>query len=390
MIRNYTRCAIFIFPALIFFMAVNCHAQSSQTRNGSVFTNVVIPGSTTDFSNTDKADRSDNDYAENDDGLVANDEFTDYLQITSFGFTIPDGATIDGITVDIERHNAGDKSVKDNRVRIVKGGVIGATDKSKGANWDTSDPDRYSAHGSSSDLWGDTWTSADINAAGFGMAISAVRVGGGGGTADPRIDHIRIKVSYTTLLPVELTEFTASVTTEKTIQLTWTTASEKNNDYFAVERSTNGTTFKEISRKKGAGNSSAENKYELFDSNPSKGVAYYRLKQTDFDGKYEYSKVVALMYEMKTDGSCVLKVFPNPCSGRCYVSLSECKEHENSEIIVEVVDALGNKLQSKIPNRSSDGSFLYYFDKENHLMPGIYIVRAFSDKEEYRQKVIAK
>lgn len=191
-------------------------------------------------------------------------------------------------------------------------------------------------------------------------------------------------------LPVEFTSFTATLNESKTVKLVWVTATEQNNDFFTVEKSTNGISFLELGKVKGAGNSSSEKNYEFTDDNVTKGVSYYRIKQTDFDGKYDYSEVVAVSYEQKMDGSCILKVYPNPCPGKCYISLTDCKESENAGIIVEIVDALGNKLQQHLPYRSLDGSFNFYLDDSNALAPGIYVVRAFSEKEKYSKKIIAK
>jgi hypothetical protein len=191
-------------------------------------------------------------------------------------------------------------------------------------------------------------------------------------------------------LPVEFTGFTATLTANRSVKLKWTTATEQNNDYFSVEKSTNGLSFSEIGRRKGAGNSSSEKNYEYTDDAPSGGVTYYRIRQTDFDGKYDYSDVVAVSYEKQSDGSCVLKVFPNPCPGRCSVTLSDCKEGENSAIAVEIVDALGNKIHQHLPYRDTDGGFSFYLDEINALAPGIYVVKAVSEKEKYSKKVMVK
>lgn len=380
--------------AVLFFLIFSSHilhAQSSQgPLSGGTFTNVAIAGSSSAITNLPESQNSDNVYSENSSSLTANDQYTDYIQITNFAFSIPADATINGIKMEIERWNAGDKNTKDYRVRIVKGGTIGATDKSAAANWSTSDPNSYTTYGGNSDLWGEVWTADDINNANFGVAISAKRTGGGGGSADPRIDHVRITVYFTSTLPVEFTKFTASLNENKTVKLNWTTASEKNNDYFLIEKSTNGLNFSEIGKKKGAGNSSAIKNYEFTDENPFKGVSYYRIKQIDFDGKFDYSEVVSVSYQKNSDGSCVLKVFPNPCPGKCNVTLSDCRENENSGIIIEIVDALGNKIQQYLPYRNSDGSFNFYLDEMNLLAPGIYVVKAVSEKENYNKKVIVK
>ncbi len=113
---------------------------------------------------------------------------TQYLKATAFGFSIPSPAQITGIEVHVERRSALG-TVVDSAIRIVKGGVVGATDRSLGGFWPTSDA--TVTYGSSADLWGETWTAADINAAGFGAAISATD-----GFDTAGVDHISITVHY--------------------------------------------------------------------------------------------------------------------------------------------------------------------------------------------------
>lgn len=113
-----------------------------------------------------------------------------YLKATNFGFTIPGGSVIEGIVVEIERKGSVANQSEDNRVRIVKAGAIGATDKASAADWPTSDA--YASYGLFNDLWGETWTAAEINASDFGVAISAYALANGTSS----IDHIRITVYY--------------------------------------------------------------------------------------------------------------------------------------------------------------------------------------------------
>lgn len=118
-----------------------------------------------------------------------------YLKATNFGFAIPAGATIDGIVVEIEKSwTNGQGGVLDNRVRIVKGGAIGSTDRSDVNAWNSTDG--YTTYGTSSDLWGETWTATDINASDFGVALSPLN-NSGTKPAVGEIDHIRITVHYT-------------------------------------------------------------------------------------------------------------------------------------------------------------------------------------------------
>lgn len=134
--------------------------------------------------------------ASDDSKVTVNPQFTNrisrWLKATNFGFAIPAGATIDGIAVEIEKGSS--LTVVDNALRIVKGGTIGSTDRADtGTSWPSDDT--YVSHGSSSDLWGETWSYSDINSSGFGVALSADGTNAYGGQI--RVDHIRITVYYT-------------------------------------------------------------------------------------------------------------------------------------------------------------------------------------------------
>jgi len=115
---------------------------------------------------------------------------SDYLKTSGYGFSIPSGVNISGISVDVKRYKNSIGFIQDSAVRIIKGGVIGATDRSNGTAWSTTPT--YQTYGSSSDLWGQSWTPADINSGSFGFAISVLD----GSTETANIDAIRITVYY--------------------------------------------------------------------------------------------------------------------------------------------------------------------------------------------------
>lgn len=94
-------------------------------------------------------------------------------------------------------------------------------------------------------------------------------------------------------LPIELLSFFA-YSDEQTNYLEWTTASEKNNERFEIERSFDGTTFEVIGQQTGAGNSSSRIDYKFCDHSPHQDVNYYRLNQIDYDGNSTYSPVVSV------------------------------------------------------------------------------------------------
>ena len=113
-------------------------------------------------------------------------------------------------------------------------------------------------------------------------------------------------------VPIELTDFQALEKEDRWVDLIWQTASEINNDYFTIERSKDGLDWNELNTIKGSGNSSSILNYNTTDYSPLYGISYYRLKQTDFDGKPEYSKIRSVNLEM-TDN---LEMYPNPTNNQ--------------------------------------------------------------------------
>lgn len=113
-----------------------------------------------------------------------------------------------------------------------------------------------------------------------------------GGLANAVVYHATICAPV--LLPVELGHFSAGCYSDNIIRVSWSSYSEINNNYFLVEKSLNGHHYSSIGKVEGKGNSSAYNEYEFYDTQFHSPLAYYRLKQVDFDGKFEYSTVVAV------------------------------------------------------------------------------------------------
>jgi len=151
------------------------------------------------WSNTSNAFSSNNSYAT---ATLADSETTQYLKLTNFGFAVPSGNRITGIVVEIEKsRTAGSGTIKDNAVRIVKGGTPTGNDLKDANAWSTSDA--YTSYGNSTELWGVTWTVSDINSSGFGVAISAHESSGAMSLQTAQIDHVRITVYYTPITTLE-------------------------------------------------------------------------------------------------------------------------------------------------------------------------------------------
>ena len=174
----------------------------------NLITSVAIAGTSTNTSATSPGTMADdatvgtlvwtnpnNAMASDDADAIVSSGFggtSHYLKATNFGFSIPTGATIDGILVEIEQDDQ-NTNVIENSIKIVKGGTISGDEKSTGAA--IPNADAYVSYGSSSDLWGLSWTAEDINLSTFGVVFSIVLQNAFGGT---RVDHIRITVYYTT------------------------------------------------------------------------------------------------------------------------------------------------------------------------------------------------
>ncbi len=123
------------------------------------------------------------------------------------------------------------------------------------------------------------------------------------------------------LLPVELVGFTTKVQDNQTVKLNQQTASEINNDYFTIQRSTDRNHWEDLDKVNGVGNTTSFQSYSAIDENPNLGTSYYRLKQTDFDGKFEYSKLQSVKISRLVDAP--LLAYPSPASYQITVEGSE-------------------------------------------------------------------
>jgi hypothetical protein len=119
----------------------------------------------------------------------------------------------------------------------------------------------------------------------------------------------------TGVLPIELKTFDAKFKDDQ-VKVTWVTASEINNSYFTIERSENGTDFYEVGRREGAGNSTIDISYEYPVNDPDFAAPYYRLRQTDFDGKTVTFEPVFVKFKKAAEGFAVKDFGPNPFSDR--------------------------------------------------------------------------
>ena len=146
----------------------------------------------------------------------------------------------------------------------------------------------------------------------------------------------------TATLPVELLEFKATANSAiKNVDLLWVTASEIDNDYFVIERSTNASDWSPLDSVDGAGNSNAVLSYHYPDNNPYSGTSYYRLKQRDFDGTTEYSNIEVVNFE----GLEIISLFPNPSNGEVSISV---KSSATGTLELKAYDSLGKLVSNEV------------------------------------------
>jgi len=109
----------------------------------------------------------------------------------------------------------------------------------------------------------------------------------------PAVNSAYVTITVATGLPIELLYFNG-VRFETGNKLSWSTASEKNNDYFNIEKTKDGNDWIEIVNLPGAGSSTTQIDYSFIDNNTESIINYYRLKQTDYDGKFKYSDMISI------------------------------------------------------------------------------------------------
>ena len=154
------------------------------------------------------------------------------------------------------------------------------------------------------------------------------------------LDNLIIGQVSSTPLPIELLDFSATLQDNRSVILSWETASEHNNDYFLIQRSENALDWEELAQVKGAGNSQEKRLYSFFDEQPFSGSMYYRLQQTDISGEFSFSpiRVVNATNPSKSE----LKIYPNPSNN--FVTIEG--QHLNTENIL-LYNALGQDLSDQ-------------------------------------------
>ena len=183
------------------------------------------------------------------------------------------------------------------------------------------------------------------------------------------IDGIRVASTWgNSVLPVKFSSFNAIINNKQT-NLTWTTASEINNKGFEIERSFDGVNFEIIGFVKGNVNSNRANKYSFIDDNYVS--AFYRLKQIDFDGKFDFSNVISVK-----GNDLLINITPNPFNNVIEIN-------SNGQLVnVEVLDITGKVVITEVISGSKNTL------NTASLINGVYFIRMNNGESIVTKRII--
>lgn len=193
----------------------------------------------------------------------------------------------------------------------------------------------------------------------------------------PTADSIPTSIAFFTgdseTLPVEMISFNAEGLNNTTVQLRWTTLSESNNDYYQVEKSTDGENFNAIGLISGAGTSTNIINYEYMDDNRWNETTYYRLLQVDYDGNSTYSTTISIQGTKNIN----ITTYPNPATDYIHVELSNHVDR------IELHSAKGQLLFQENDITQAKIQINTY-----HLKPGLYFLNVILAEEVITKKIM--
>jgi hypothetical protein len=187
-------------------------------------------------------------------------------------------------------------------------------------------------------------------------------------------------------LPVQLIYFDA-VNNNNNAALTWATASEVNNAYFEIDRSTDGVTFDSIGQVAGHGNSEVTINYSFSDLNISSynsPILYYRLKQVDVDGNFTYSNIAAVNVAEVQQVFQIISTYPNPFSDHFSVSFFS---PASQAVKMSVYDVRGALVSEETIN-AEIGMNVYTLPNPSHWASGFYSINVNTGYQKYTVKML--
>ena len=175
--------------------------------------------------------------------------------------------------------------------------------------------------------------------------------------------------TITTPLPVELVSFAANELNGKVV-LAWETATEINNAGFGIERSADNKKFVEVAFVKGKGTTTEKTSYNYSDKSALSGKYYYRLKQVDFDGTYQYSKSIEIDMGLPTSYS-LEQNYPNPFNPSTTIRFALPM---SAKVNIKIYNTLGQEIANVLNSDFDAGVHETTFNASN-LSSGVYFYR---------------
>lgn len=189
------------------------------------------------------------------------------------------------------------------------------------------------------------------------------------------------------VLPIELIEFNAHINNRNFVDVLWSTASEKNNNYFEIQKSLNAIEFEKtgvVPSKANGGSSHSQLSYVYEDTNPLSGVSYYRLKQVDHDLSYSYSKVVSVNFVKEKNIRFI--IYPNPNDGEFTADITGIEN--NHEVSIYLHNEKGKRVYESVFYINDSVNSKFKIIPTEKLVSGIYICTLVFEGIEYKVKVV--
>ncbi len=222
-----------------------------------------------------------------------------------------------------------------------------------------------------------SWTTQNLLGVSFVNPDSGIAVGNSG----------VIRMTYTAGIPVELINFTA-LAKDGVVELSWETATEINNQRFEIERRSEITDFRTIGYLEGAGTTTEPKQYIYIDRYVEPGIHFYRLKQIDFNGSFEYSNEV----EVNVTGELTFNLsqnYPNPFNPSTVISY---RLPVTSDVTLKVYDVLGNEIATLVNEEKQPGNYEIEFnihsDEGRNLSSGIYFYQLKANDHIATKKMV--
>jgi hypothetical protein len=182
---------------------------------------------------------------------------------------------------------------------------------------------------------------------------------------------------FDVIVPVELVSFEANLN-EKDVILKWTTATELNNEGFEIERSTDNFNFIRVGFVEGNGTTSESHNYSFTDNTLTiEGKYYYRLKQSDYDGTFEYSEVIEIDYKWLPVSFGLLQNYPNPFNPATKIKFTIPKisamkgATQSQQVTLKIHDILGNEITTLLNEVKPAGRYEIEWNA-NEFPSGVY------------------